>query len=261
MIKSCLAAILLSLLPGLALAADLPVSSASAPLVAAPPASIWNGFYGGFNVGGAVDSRNTFAGSAPGFGAALLGVPAFRASSSTSGFAGGAQFGYIYQIAGTGLVVGAESDFAYTDLARARPVPGLLAGLSTTYRSSIDGIGTVRGRAGYAFGSVLIYGTGGFAYGIADRQLVSSAPGLPNVARLDARSFDTGYAVGGGVEYALPANLLTDVPRPGAVTVRAEYLHVALAQQTASLTLVGQALTLRMNSSTDLVRAGVNYHF
>ena len=92
-----------------------------------------------------------------------------------------------------------------------------------------DSFGTVRGRIGYAFDRVLFYGTGGLAYGLDNRSsgvisLGSSAipPGFfvseeaaaagatvsPSFVGLSNRNrSNLGYAVGGGIEYALAANV------------------------------------------------------
>ena len=87
----------------------------------------------------------------------------------------------------------------------------------------------MRGRIGYAFDRVLFYGTGGLAYGLDNRSsgvisLGSSAipPGFfvseeaaaagatvsPSFVGLSNRNrSNLGYAVGGGIEYALAANV------------------------------------------------------
>src|SRR5919107_4405643 len=64
----------------------------------------------------------------------------------------------------------------------------------------IDWFGTVRARAGVAFGQALIYATGGFAYGGADDD--DDRFGLVNDD--DVR---TGWVLGAGVEYAFTNNL------------------------------------------------------
>ena len=67
-------------------------------------------------------------------------------------------------------MVGVEADAQYMDLQRTgvqsifRPAfnPNVL---TNTYRTDLSFLGTVRGRVGYAFDRVFVYGTGGFAYG------------------------------------------------------------------------------------------------
>ena len=89
--------------------------------------------------------------------------------------------------------------------------------------------GTVRGRIGYAVDRVLFYGTGGLAYGLDNRStgvisVGSSAipPGFfvseeaaaagaavrPSFVGFRRRNrSNLGYAVGGGIEYALASNV------------------------------------------------------
>ncbi|MDX7953862.1 outer membrane beta-barrel protein, partial [Lichenihabitans sp. Uapishka_5] len=158
------------------------------------------------------------------------------------------------------LVVGIETDLAYTDLNRTTTLP-LPPGvpLQALYNSKLKELGTVRGRLGYAIGPVLIYGTGGFAYGEALRT-VSVTAGGTTLARMTVDDFETGYAVGGGLEYALPTGTLMTT-LPGAVTLRAEYLHYNLGQRATPLSLLGQNTVTRMRTDGDLGRVGLNYKF
>lgn len=269
MSRSLLAAFALALLPSAVVAADLPTPRVPTPILAAQiPFFSWTGFYAGVSAGDVVSAHESLSGRAPGFGSYLGGRDDYSLSTSSNGFTGGGQLGYNYQFGvGSGVVAGLEGDFAYTDLSSTRSLPtaGALAGLSAAYRTSIDGVGTIRGRLGYAYGSLLVYGTGGFAYDVADRQSIVTAPSGAELLRLDVRSVDVGYAAGGGVEYALPTTLLPgefgSFAKSGAVTVRAEYLHVSTGEHAVPLTLAGQAVTLHMRDAMDLGRAGINYKF
>jgi outer membrane immunogenic protein len=154
-------------------AADLPLRAAPpAPVIAAAPIFTWTGFYVGVNAG--------YGWSDDDFDAVD-----FADDEDDGGFVGGAQIGYNYQIGS--FVVGLEGDIQYADFGRDgvfnfEDEDGDI--LEGEFESS-DWFGTVRARAGVAFGQALIYGTGGFAF--AD----------------DA----TGWTVGGGLEYAFTNNL------------------------------------------------------
>ncbi len=156
-----------------AMAADLPLRAAPpAPIVAAAPIFTWTGFYVGVNAG--------YGWSDDDFDAVD-----FADDEDDGGFVGGAQIGYNYQIGS--FVVGLEGDVQFADFGRDgvfnfEDEDGEI--LEGEFESS-DWFGTVRARAGVAFGQALIYGTGGFAF--AD----------------DA----TGWTVGGGLEYAFTNNL------------------------------------------------------
>jgi outer membrane immunogenic protein len=167
-----------------------------------------------------------------------------------NGFVGGLQVGYNHQFTpGSGVVVGVEADAQYADLNRqGRPStlfirgvddfdtlmpplvssktfverlsePGVTNGRSSTSvtvrnpgRGGVEWFGTVRGRLGYALDRVLLYGTGGFAYGAGG----------------DDGRIRTGWTGGGGVEYALAADSILNPFGALGVSIKAEALYVNL---------------------------------
>ena len=248
----------------IASAADLPRRMAPPIYAPAPlPIFTWTGAYFGVNAGYAFDHEGSFktTSAVPGFGTR-------NQTSSSDGFTGGGQIGYNYQIGGTGLVVGVEADASYTDLSRSRTLVygfdgAALGGTITNYRSSLDYLGTVRGRVGYAFNQFMIYGTGGLAFGGTDNRVnVSLVPGGPVVAGGRSDSTETGYAVGGGIEYALPTSSFLNVFKSSAVTVKAEYLHYDLGRKTIAINSPGGNIgSTRVSNDGDLARVGLNYKF
>jgi outer membrane immunogenic protein len=272
MIKTLLlASAATALLAGAASAADLPRRAAPPPVFTPVPVFTWTGFYAGFNAGYAFDASsnntNSFAvpGGPGGFTGGGPGTTAFFSQRNQEGFTGGGQIGYNVQFTpGSGVVVGIEADAQYLDFGRNRN-NGFAAGLSPAYYvtdprglSSLDFFGTVRGRIGYAFDRVLVYGTGGFAYGSgsADRSF---------------GGFRTGYAVGGGIEYALPTDSFLNFFRSSAVTLKVEGLYVNLDRNTRNQgALVINAASNapayyspvgRRDDEFAVVRAGLNYKF
>jgi outer membrane immunogenic protein len=233
-------------------AADLPRRTmAPAPMVAAAPVFTWTGFYFGVNAGYAwsdngdeddsfrLERNAVFPGSAP-------GRFSFRDhNGEEDGFAGGAQIGWNYQFTpGTGFVVGIEADIQGLDIDRDNfstvgrfdaSGPGTLVtpGNFVAVRSSaasLDYFGTVRGRLGYAFDRLLVYGTGGFAYGGGDRN--NGCPQFVDnnfTGRFcnDGDETRYGYAVGGGFEWALPLSAVNFFGST-AVTFGVEGLYVNL---------------------------------
>ncbi len=244
--KLLLSTVVLSASAVTAFAADLP-SRRAPPVYVPPPIPVftWTGFYIGGNAGYAFDANNSFA-------TARRATSTFVTSKS-NGFTGGGQIGYNYQIGNTpifgaipvfggnggGLVVGVEADAAYTDLNSNFGVGGL------AYHDRTAFVGTVRGRVGIAFGDLLAYGTGGFAYGGVHA----------NVGTASLDKIATGYAYGGGLEYAIPTTSFVNVFHAGAVTLKAEYLHYDLGTQSLG---VG-AVTSRVHNEGNLVRGGINY--
>jgi outer membrane immunogenic protein len=224
-------------------AADLPRHAPAPPPLPALPIFTWTGFYAGVNAGYAFPTGGS------GFTDPTYGT--VTGGGRSGGFAGGGQIGYNYQFTpGSGFVVGVETDLQGAALAKA---DAAYLGTAPYYslRPSLDYFGTVRGRIGYAFDRVLVYGTGGFAYG--GGSLPSAASAYPLTLPSTTR---TGYAVGGGVEYAFTEKL--------SAKVEALYLHLgrgftgATYYDSAANAYYGAG---RSDAGFALVRAGLNYRF
>lgn len=248
-----------------AYAADLPRRLPPPVFTAPAPVFSWMGFYAGVNAGYVVDNNDRVltTGNTPANAAALLAgnrPTFFRADSD--GFTGGGQVGYNYQFGASRFVAGLEADAAYTDLDRTRTFVGP-TGLASQYRSSLDYLGTVRGRVGYAFDRLLVYGTGGLAYGGTSYRANFFGPTGALALAGGRDDTDIGYAVGGGVEYALPPTSFLNVVGSSAVTIKAEYLFYDLGRTTIRVggTGVTGPYSARFGANGDLVRIGLNYKF
>ena len=177
------------LFAGSALAADLrrPAPAYTPPR---PPVFSWTGFYIGGNLGGAW-ARGTVSDS-------LFGL---SASSDRSGFIGGGQLGVNYQF--SNIVLGAEYDFDWTSLdatGNGRFVPGVgtLQGSANT-----RWISTLAARFGVVLGSgALLYGKAGGAW-VDNHATITN---LNNGASISASNTNSGWVVGGGVEWAIAGN-------------------------------------------------------
>jgi outer membrane immunogenic protein len=202
-----------------AFAADLSVLY-KAPPPAATPAYDWSGFYLGINGGGGW-GHSTWDANATGI--------------RTSGGMVGGTAGYNWQLGSA--VLGLEGDIDWANLKGTSTSPLCPLGCST----SDSWLGTVRGRAGYAFGGVLPYVTGGLAVG----DIRAATPGFAGASNTNA-----GWTVGGGVEFALPGNW----------SAKAEYLHVDLGRFNCG-TNCGIAATDNVSMHDDIFRAGINYRF
>ncbi|WP_267361506.1 MULTISPECIES: porin family protein [unclassified Methylobacterium] len=271
--KLLLASAATALLTGAASAADLPRRAAPPPVFTPVPVFTWTGFYAGINAGYAFDAgsntTSTFTVPTP---YATAGTTATFGNRSQDGFSGGGQIGYNWQLTpGNGVVFGIEADAQYLDFGRSRNNAVTTGTVASGYYltdprglSSLDFFGTVRGRLGYAFDRVLVYGTGGFAYGSgsADRSFGGYATN---------DSFRTGYAVGGGIEYALPTDSFLNFFRSSAVTLKVEGLYVNLDRNTrnqgafvinsATNFPVAYSTIGRRDDEFAVVRAGLNYKF
>ena len=225
----------------------------------------WTGFYFGGNAGygwGHADTDFEPLPDAATFGA----LNPTELDPDPGGFIGGGQVGYNYQV-NKWFVLGAETDFQGTDIEghdSTSPIvefagPPNAPGSFLAAHERMQWLGTVRGRIGFApICRLLIYGTGGFAYGNVD---YSANTNFDNGVTypVDFTETKTGWTAGGGVEYALTNHW----------TVRAEYLHYDLGDehrtqnQLVSGVPQGPPFFVRYNFETsgEIVRAGFNFKF
>jgi len=141
-----------------------------------------------------------------------------------SGFVGGVQGGYNWRL-NQSWVFGVEGDIQAT-------------GADQTFapwKFSNPWFGTVRGRVGYTFNNVLLYGTGGLAFG----ELRGETFGLS-----ESHS-NAGWTAGVGAEFGFA---------PG-WTAKVEYLYVNLSSNNFTITGVPNGYHF------GTLRAGINYHF
>ncbi|MGH1573023.1 outer membrane protein [Methylobacterium sp. P31] len=284
--KLLLASTVLAGMTAAASAADLPRRAAPPPVFTPVPVFTWTGFYVGVNAGYGFDanSRNTFNYALP--AGTLInspttnGIVSVNNRSNNDGFTGGGQIGYNWQLTpGSGVVIGFEADAQYVDFARRANAtqnyvfsgtnPGIAflppRAFVATSGNGLDYFGTVRGRLGYAFDRTLVYATGGFAYGSGQDDQNFAGNSFRN-------SFRTGYAVGGGIEYALPTDSFLNFFHSSAVTLKVEGLYVNLDRQknTAGGVFYDNLLApngtaylngAAANTEFAVVRAGLNYKF
>ncbi len=199
------------------------------------PAFTWSGVYVGAQVGygwGSSDPHDETRGN---------GLPNF----STSGVVGGGHLGYNFEL--SQIVFGLEGDVNATT-ARGTGHDdadyGRLDPLGYSLHQNFDF--SIRGRLGYAFDRVLIYGTGGVAYGDF-RTSYWSSTGLFDGPNTQGRF---GWTVGGGVEYALDNDW----------SIRAEYRYtdygrIAYWDQTVTNRVISQRVT------DNRVQVGFSYKF
>jgi outer membrane immunogenic protein len=224
------------------------------PPVVAP--FTWTGFYIGANAGGAWSRTDVTTILNP-----LLIPPndaAIAAADSPrltgSGFTGGAQAGFNYQM---GFAVwGLEADINDFRTSGSKTVNSIypLGGgpLTASNSFSTSWLATVRPRLGViAFDRGLIYATGGLAVTHFQYNTVFTDTG----GDFEAASISTtraGWTVGGGLEYALRGNW----------SAKIEYLHLDFGKlSTSGLDLGVETLAHSVSLTSDLVRAGLNYQF
>ncbi len=223
------------LLSGAAQAADLGVRKGE--LLQAAPVWTWSGFYLGAAAGGArsdwtIDSLPVLGGSA-------------------NGFVGGVYAGYNWQLS-PWFVLGVETDIMGSTLSGTTDLSGKNGNVPFALQAEdkLNWLGTTRARFGVTpWQSVLVYGTGGLAYGGVKDTLTQSI-GSSSIASSFATSGSDdatrlGWAAGAGAEFAITPHLLA----------RAEYLHWDLG--TADW-FVGD-VPVSVAHKGDLIRGGLSY--
>jgi outer membrane immunogenic protein len=199
-----------------AFAADLPSRAPPPVYLPPPPIFTWTGFYIGGQVGGAWGTGgSSFTAFDP---VTDTFVDASFGSGNPSGVIGGGHVGFDYQIPGwnwfssSGVVIGVEGSVDGSSLSKTTVVtlPGIFGNSGTlAARSSLDIQGSIRGRLGIAWDRVLIYATGGVAFGGINTDFAFSGVDEAGVAVFGSTSRSnsrTGWTVGGGIEYALTNN-------------------------------------------------------
>jgi outer membrane immunogenic protein len=194
----------------------------------------WTGVYAGLNLGGGWQSQsssNVWWGN----------------NSNSGGVVGGGQIGYNYQFS-PWLVVGVETDFQGTSIGGkgANNNWAVAWGGWGGSTASINWFGTVRGRLGVTFPgmpTLLIYGTGGFAYADVQRNLWWN----------NNSAVQTGWTAGGGVEWMFMPNW----------SAKVEYLYTDVSGSNQNWGWNPGIGLNNVNNHTrfNTVRAGVNYHF
>lgn len=274
-----------ALIAGPAMAAELRVKTPiykKARVVA--PAYSWTGLYVGAFAGYGWGRSDTILNPAgvttfPGFEAfvdASVSATATTLNTHPTGFIGGGQLGYNFQI--NRLVLGIEADLwaghissSVIQQSKVAPVIGnpvpAAAHIAATTEQDLRSLSTVRGRAGFTpIDGLLVYATGGLAFGsigsststsdVVAQFAISPASGTASARR-------TGWTAGGGFETALAQHW----------SVKVEYLYYNLGNLTYALgpAFVSVAPNQQLGivntavTTTDfrgnIVRAGLNYRF
>lgn len=246
----------LSLLTGtnIAVAADLPQApppqAAAAFIPPPPPVYNWSGFYLGVNAGYGFASASAGAITTSGNAFGLNGTATGTGNNDINGFLVGGTVGANFQSGQ--FVFGVEGDWNWADQSETQSL-GCGVGCTINGTGKIEWLATFRGRFGYAFDRVLVYGTAGGAVMDGSDTITASAGGI-SATLLSASDTAFGWTAGGGVEVGLTEN----------VTARAEYLFVS-AKPTLTATIPaaigGGTVTDTTTINDNIIRAGLDFKF
>lgn len=181
----------------------------------------WSGFYAGAHLGGSWGSSTPKGLSSD--------------SVSSDGFLGGLQGGFNWQY--QQLVLGAEADVSLAGIDGMRFYPGSAAAVGV----DMSWLGSIRGRMGFAWESLLLYGTAGIAF--TGLGLETAGPAGFSSTRESLR----GLVYGAGVEMLL-------TPQISARVEALRYNFDGTTHHTA-------AGALDLGADVTTVRAGINWRF
>jgi outer membrane protein OmpA-like peptidoglycan-associated protein len=134
------------------------------------------------------------------------GDPVFHYNFNTSGFLGGGHVGYNWQFGHT--VLGLEGDAEGASVSGSTTKTPRGFGVHT----KMDFDASIRGKLGWAFDRVLLYGTGGVAFGDVETDYrVAAGPGPgpgggPLFPAGGTNGVRVGWTGGGGLDYAITPN-------------------------------------------------------
>jgi outer membrane immunogenic protein len=158
----------------------------------------------------------------------------------------GGLVGFDYSL-GNGLVIGAVGDMSWLNASGNADVePGIINPTGSDYSvdTSMNWLGTIRGRVGFELGDALIYGTGGVAFGGVESDLHED--GSDRIGS-DSNT-QIGWTAGVGVNYMATENVVLGL----------EYLYVDLGDESYDFGDAGRA---DVDINMSIIRATLGYKF
>jgi opacity protein-like surface antigen len=209
----------------------------------------WTGFYvGGHMGGGYSDDRWSDPFGSTVNAAGSVNVAGFGDTTHATGPLGGGQVGADWQIGR--MVLGIQADASAANLRGENTCFSGLGGINCHH--AVNALGSITGRAGYAWDRSLVYVKGGGAWTATAYDLLANTNALTlgtGSANLDS----WGFTVGGGIEYALTSHW----------TAFVEYDHIGLPTTTVAFPTVAtiDTATISVRQTVDMFKLGVNYKF
>ena len=216
-----------------ALGADLPIYT-KAPAVATPMYD-WSGFYVGVFGGGGLGNHNLNNANGP------AGFANFTVNYESKGALGGGEAGYNWQSGN--IVLGVEGDAFWSSFKGDDAAQALGAIDATKLRWGA----TLRGRGGIAVDRLMLFFTGGWAYG----EFLHTDTDLVNGFGIDQFSANrSGLTAGGGIAYAITDSLIGKV----------EYRYFDFGRYVRAAPLNGQ-LPYTVDNTYSVVTLGLDFKF
>ena len=238
----------------------------------------WTGFYvGGFVGGGAGAKTNT---TEPVASDGTTWATSFSSPSSyhtKASVMGGGTVGYNWQLGRSPYLIGLEGEYGYLGMKggaqdpNAAPFGDAGDGFHSTRIGGSYGYGLIGGRLGYAHDRSLFYVKSGAVFtstqtNYDDFNVNPFPSGVDGTLHTSGKSNNVGYAIGGGIEQALPPEWFKLAKN---ISIKAEYLYLGIERtQTSSgvtshpgFTSSPSLTTTDHISGIHTAKIGINYRF
>lgn len=248
---------------------SLELASASAMGDKLPPKERhdWTGFYVGGFVGGGTPHKNRVD----------LGRDEDLPVRINPSVMGGGTVGYNWQLGRSPYLIGLEGEYGYLGMNGSTTLTIQEGGDSASLVESAKvgssyGYGLLGGRIGYLHNRTLFYAKGGAVFTSTKSNLdvaINLAPDTLITLNGASKSNDVGYAVGGGIEQALPPEWFNLAKN---ISVKVEYLYLGTGRSQdvthATACLNGACSTSDVTSimtshfsGIHTAKLGINYRF
>ncbi|MEJ2377624.1 MAG: outer membrane beta-barrel protein [Pseudolabrys sp.] len=216
-------------------AADFPVQMPATQFPS--PVYNWTGFYAGGQMGTVLSSAKFYDPTGVNF--APLDTPI---ADEATGFMGGLQLGFDFQTGN--LVFGGQGDVSWTTINTDLADP--FSTTTTLYYKTVW-LASVTGRAGYAWGNILMYGKGGAAWvhNIVDVSDTAFSLASANETR-------TGWIAGGGFEYGFTPSWTG--------FIEYDYIRLGTASVIVRDPLAG-SMPINFEQDIQMIKGGINFKF
>ncbi|MBA0921892.1 MAG: porin family protein [Nitrosospira sp.] len=228
----------------------------------------WTGFYVGGFVGGAAGTKTNTTAPVDSDGS-FWNAYGFPSSYHTkASVMGGGTVGYNWQLGKSPYLIGLEAEYGYLGSKGSKQDPNAAPrgdagdGSHSTKIGGSYGYGLIGGRLGYAHDRSLFYVKSGAVFTTTKTNFndFNYNPSVSGTLHTSGKSDNVGYAIGGGIEQALPPEWFESAKH---ISIKAEYLYLGIGRtQTSSGVSSGYPYT-----TTDHIRGmhtakiGINYQF
>jgi outer membrane immunogenic protein len=181
--------------------------------------------------------------------------------NTKAGAMGGGTVGYNWQLGKSPYVVGIEGELGYMGMKGRATDPGS-PGSDGHHKAKINNAyGLIGGRLGYAYKRSLFYVKSGAVFvqtktGYTDD--CNKNPCGPGLLNISGKKNSVGYAIGGGIEQALPPEWFEQAKN---ISIKVEYLYLGVERSQNISNVIPGAISGDRIRGIHTAKIGINYHF